>query len=221
MTRGKNLVEMLRFNSGMPHENVVHLEFGTRIFRYDPKKSWFTEVIVPNEGEATGREVRLVSDDEEIPVSGWVEVEASKKRRSLLPLGGVKLKIPRLENKKVKVSGRIPRLVKARALLPTSVRVDEPAESEPHVIEQTFETIEISSLPKPVAVKVIPTPATRKARLPRVETESLEPSKPLKGIRRRREQAPKVFETPSGTFPKAMLEGISVESDETGESQGE
>ncbi len=67
MTRGKNLVEMLKFGSGMPHENVVHLEFGKRIFRYDPKKSWFTEVTVPNEGDETKPEVRRVSDEEEIP----------------------------------------------------------------------------------------------------------------------------------------------------------
>ncbi len=49
---------------------------------------------------------------------GWVEVVPSKRRMQLLALGAMKLKIPRLENKKVKVRGMIPRLSKARALLP-------------------------------------------------------------------------------------------------------
>jgi hypothetical protein len=221
MTRGKNLVEMLKFCSGMPHESVVHLEFGKKIFRYDPKKSWFTEVTVLDEGEEIDREVRPVSDAEEIPVSGWVEVEPLRKKRSLIPLGPVKLKIPRLDNRKVRVGGRIPSLLKATALLPKTVTVQEPVESEPHVIEQSLEAIEITALPKHVPVKVIPTPATRRTRLPKAEMEPAEPSKPLKVIRRRREQAPKVFETPSGTFPKAMLEGISAESDESGELQTE
>jgi hypothetical protein len=221
MTRGKNLVEMLKFRSGMPHENVVHLEFGKRIFRYDPKKSCFTEVTVPNESDETKREIRLVSDEEEIPVSGWVEVEPLKKRQRLLPLGDVKLRISGLENKRVRVGGRIPKLAKAKVLLPKTLKDQEPVESEPHVTEQSLETIEIPSLPKPVVVKVIPTPATRKARLPRVQAEQAEPMKPLKVIRRRGEQAQKVFETPSGTVPKAMLEGVVVESDENGESQAE
>jgi hypothetical protein len=221
MTRGKNLVEMLRFSSGMPHENVVQLEFGKKIFRYDPKKSWFTEVTVPNEGETRERHVRMVSDDEEIPVSGWIEVEPQRKKRIALPLGSVKLRIPRLENKKVKVAGRIPRLGKAKALLPGILRVQEPVETEPHEAQESLDTIEISVLPKAVAVKVIPTPATRKARLPKPEAEPLEPSKPLKVIRRRREQAPKVFETSPGASPKAMLEGISVESDQNVDSQVE
>jgi hypothetical protein len=221
MARGKNLIEMLRFSSELPHENVVFLESGKKIFRYDPKKSWFTEVTFPDEGEEQTIGVRKVSADEEIPVSGWVELEPLRTKRRWLALGTVKLKVPRLENKKVKVGGRIPRLVNARALLPRALTVQAPVESEPPVVGQPFDTIEISALPKPVTVTVVPTPAARKARLPKVETESSEPSKPLKVIRRRREQAPKIFETPSGTFPKAMLEGISAGSDEENRSQTE
>jgi len=41
-----------------------------------------------------------------------------------------------------------------------------------------------------------------------------EPPKPLKVIRRRGEQAEKVFETPPKTFPQAMLEGIRYRPDE-------
>ena len=40
------------------------------------------------------------------------------------------------------------------------------------------------------------------------------PPKPLKVIRRRGEQAPKVFETPPRTVPLAMLEGIAPKPDE-------
>jgi hypothetical protein len=41
-----------------------------------------------------------------------------------------------------------------------------------------------------------------------------EPPKPLKVIRRRREQAPKVFETAPKNVPLAMLEGIASPTDE-------
>lgn len=51
---------------------------------------------------------------------------------------------------------------------------------------------------------------------PKVPDIAQEPPKPLKVIRRRREEAPKVFETPPRTVPIAMLEGISLESDEDG-----
>jgi len=42
--------------------------------------------------------------------------------------------------------------------------------------------------------------------------------RPLKVIRRRREEEPKVFETAAKLFPKAMLEGVKVTTDQNGEN---
>ncbi|MEJ2715824.1 MAG: hypothetical protein P8182_01595 [Deltaproteobacteria bacterium] len=43
------------------------------------------------------------------------------------------------------------------------------------------------------------------------------PPKPLKVIRRRRAEEPKVFETIPKAFPRAMLEGIKVTPTDKGE----
>lgn len=75
--------------------------------------------------------------------------------------------------------------------------------------------------PEEVEVKVVPTPRKRQTRVPKTEGEPPAPatSKPLKVIRRRAEQAPKVFETTTKRFPKAMLEGIKINLDEEREVQ--
>ncbi len=53
----------------------------------------------------------------------------------------------------------------------------------------------------------------KRHRSPKIELAT-QPAKPLKVIRRRREEAPIVFETASKDFPKAMLEGIKSDHEE-------
>lgn len=67
-----------------------------------------------------------------------------------------------------------------------------------------------------VVVKVLPTPRKRERKPPKSEVlQPVDPTpKPLKVIRRRREEEPKVFETQPKTLPDAMLEGSKVVSDE-------
>jgi len=221
MSRSKNVIEMLRLSSKMPHENIIHLDFGKKIFRYDPKKSWFTEVIVPDESDTMEREVRVVSDEGAIPVCGWTEVELSKKKRNLLQLGATKLTIPRLLNKKVKGGGRIPSLAKARALFPKNMESEEPTLPEVCVEEPVLDHIEQVVQTEPDSQKVAPRSAPRKARMTKPEPETAMEMKSLKVIRRRREQAPKVFETQTTVFPKAMLEGIELGVDEQGDTKHE
>lgn len=221
MTRGKSLVEMLRFSSDLPHGNRVRLESGQDIFRYDPDKSRSTKMIVRGEGDENDWQVSPASDAGEVPVSGWIEMELSPKKRGIVDLGRAGLKVSRLANKRVKGEGKIPRLTKARALFPRIMRIEEPAQVEPQPIQRPSQAGEIPTFPKPAAVKVVPTPVRRKPRMPKMETEPVAPSRPLKVIRRRGEQAPKVFETSAKIVPQAMLEGIAVEPDEKAESRHE
>jgi hypothetical protein len=217
MNRGKSLVEMLRFSSQAPHENKIRLESGLKIYRYDPKKSRFTEAIVPDEGDETNQEVFPVPEAGEAPVSGWTEMESTKKRRGVLVLGRAKLKVPRLDNKRIRVGGRIPRIAKARALCPKTITIEEPIQVAPQLTQQPVEVREIPAFSRTVAVKVVPTPVRRKPRTPKIETAPAALAKPLKVIRRRGEQAPKVFETSATIVPRAMLEGIAAEPDDKAE----
>jgi hypothetical protein len=52
--------------------------------------------------------------------------------------------------------------------------------------------------------------------LPKVDVQPAvsEPLKPLKVIRRRGEEAPKVFVTPPKSVPEAMMEGVGAASEE-------
>jgi len=85
--------------------------------------------------------------------------------------------------------------------------------------------VEAAPLPEPaqipasqVTIKVIPTPKKRHSRTPEIDVEPLVPQepKPLKVIRRRAAQEPKVFETEARLFPEAMLEGVKSLNEQEG-----
>ena len=72
-------------------------------------------------------------------------------------------------------------------------------------------------IPAHVAVKVIPTPRKRETKQPEAVVPpppELPTTRPLKVIRKRREEAPKVFETIATSVPQAMLVGITALRDE-------
>jgi hypothetical protein len=70
--------------------------------------------------------------------------------------------------------------------------------------------------PREVPVQVIPPRRKRERRAPKVEEAPAPPPtpKPLKVIRRRKEEAPKVFETPPKEFPEAILSGFHLRPDD-------
>ncbi len=106
---------------------------------------------------------------------------------------------------------------------PTKLAPIEPlptklAPIEPAPMELPSPEVPPMELPPHVQVKVIPTP---KKRAPRTVVLAEEPTappvtKPLKVIRKRKEEAPKVFETAPKPVPQAMLEGIKT-SEENGD----
>lgn len=66
--------------------------------------------------------------------------------------------------------------------------------------------------PREVPVQVIPPRRKRERRAPKVEEAAAPPPapKPLKVIRRRKEEAPKVFETPPKEFSSTILRGFHL-----------
>jgi hypothetical protein len=132
-----------------------------------------------------------------------------------------------LKNTRIKLRGKVSELIPSRIhkRLISAESKDLPTE-ELELTESSAEVADVVTEPQPmiievedskvkipeISVKVVPTPAKRR-RSAKVE---LAPklAQPLKVIRRRREEAPKVLETPPKDYPKSMLEGIKVGYDE-------
>jgi hypothetical protein len=123
----------------------------------------------------------------------------------------ISFKVQRLNDIKLKVTGNVPRLLSVK--LKPAAAVEEEAPAEAISVKPSAESAQIAQLPSQAVITVVPTPRKREIRPQRVEATPLEPAapKPLKVIRRRKEEAPKIFETPPKTVPKAMLEGIDLD----------
>jgi hypothetical protein len=109
---------------------------------------------------------------------------------------------------------------------PTVPVRDTEAESihpDPDSVEKSLAPSEEKEQTAEVVVTVVPTPRKRQTNSPRPEPESAVSSGPklVKVIRRRREQAPIVFETAKSSVPEAMLKGVKTDSEEDGESSRE
>jgi len=130
----------------------------------------------------------------------------------------VGFKVPLLNNRKVKVSGKIPRLSSLK--LKPAGAVSEQAEVPAVAAKPAPEPVRAVEAPPDVAAKVA-APRTEKGSRPKrakAVLSELAAPRPLKVIRRRKEEAPKVFETPPKIVPKAMLEGIDLEQDTDAEN---
>lgn len=199
MDRGKSLIEMLKFNSNIPHENVVDLKFEKRIYRYDPQISWFTAAVIPS-GETATAERCPLPEAAEVPISGWMQMplEKSKGTGRRLPFAGRGLTIPKLNSRTIRIEKTVYEFLNGLRSQRAGVGVPQEAPDqltaaeempEPTVAETPKEQSAVFNSP----VSPVPAPAKRKSRPPAPEKE-VKDSKPLKVIRRRKEQPPKIFE---------------------------
>ncbi len=245
MNRGKNLVEMIQLSSEVPYENAVLIPEGKKIYRYDPETQWFTERFVTG-GDSVESEPVPVEDEAMLPASGWVEVSPSSQKLTVASLqeGLSQHRVLLGEKKTVPSRTKVPRLpvlMQIRKEPPPEKKsaVDEPeiapqvgaAEIEPEPeptaapdlesgVEQVAELEpEPKSKAKEVKITFLPTPKKRQRKTsePDEEEETQPPSRPLKVIRRRKEEEPKVFETLPKTFPTVLLEGVKVSQTESSE----
>ncbi len=95
---------------------------------------------------------------------------------------------------------------------PVELAPIEPPRMEPPLVEIPRMELPSVEIPPHVQVQFIPTPKKRGPRSVSLAEEPTTPpvSKPLKIIRKRKEQEPKVFETAPKPVPQAMLEGIKT-----------
>jgi hypothetical protein len=215
MKRGNERLEMLRPRSGAPREKIVDPISGNKICTCD-----FSMPLFEDDVNSVGH-----MQDKNIFASTDTQL---KQRSKSIAIGKTthgafvavsNYKIPKLTNKKVKAEGRVPRILMLRAraaeIAEEADIVQTPVPIPPAPVEELLPPAPVEELPeKPVVVTVIPTPKKARARTRKIEEEAqpLPPVlKPLKVIRRRREETPKVFETAAKSLPRAMLEGIDIE----------
>jgi len=165
------------------------------------------KAVVPRPGK---EECARNSDKATNPLS--VQVEMHEAAEGIMRCRrAVSFKAPVLNKRMIKVVGKVPRLPSLRVKPVAAVREEEPVEAG--AIRRSPEPMPVVEPPTEALVTVVPTPRKREIRPQRAKPAPVEPAapKPLKVIRRRREEAPKIFETPPKTLPKAMLEGIDLE----------
>jgi len=126
-------------------------------------------------------------------------------------------RVSRLNDRKVTIAGKIARL--SLKLRPEGIVQSEDLVEE-IVTKPSPKRIPEEKIQHEATIRVVPSPRKRATKQPERETIPLQPAapKPLKVIRRRREEAPKIFETPPKTLPKAMLEGIDLNSESDSEN---
>ena len=218
MTRGKNIFSMTEFNVRMPHETVADPTLGNTDFRLDAGTSWLTEAESSPHKCSDCEASR--SDTHE--VNNQIEEQVLIKRKPTLPKIPANYRISALKNTKIKLQGKVSELLSSRMRERKSSNKPDELPSEEiefaEVVEQAVERVmrpdsaikkeDISVRIPEVTVQALPMP-TRKRRSAKVDIAP-KSAKPLKVIRRRREEAPKVFETAPKDYPKSMLEGIKV-----------
>jgi hypothetical protein len=138
-------------------------------------------------------------------------------RGSIKMLG---IKISGLAGRTVEVHATVPRLTAMRSDLSGARAAPEPATPPPPAEAPQMPVKKIET-PRSIEVKVIPSPKKRQPRMPKQEQAAPPVPVALKVIRRRREQAPKVFEKTVNSFPKGMLEGVDLQPEEWEENQAE
>ena len=215
MKSGKGLVEMLKFGREKPHENVIDVEQGKKIFRYDPQKEWFSETLVKY-GAAFEPESSPLPEDAEVPVKGWIELHEPNKR-VCLSVTAEKPKIPRLSSRKLRTHVTIPRIYPAVLLYLAKTEKGNLPADETFLIDAKA-PCKTSNRSVDVIIKVFPTPKRRGPKSFQGVNGLSGPAvpKPLKVIRRRGEQEPKIFETTARPLPRAMLDGIRFDHEAEG-----
>lgn len=223
MRRGKNLVGPSEFIGEMPREQIVDSANVNDRCTCDAGSELFPRSYMSRRPTAKDEEVRNDSAETDLQESTVTQQSVSRK--------ALKSKVPSLRKTKITLHGRISELFSGKLTTKSPAVSETPEISQLDIVETVDATTDIreekvisesasqqiAAEPKPAAIPItetviIPTPVKRR-RIPKTELAA-EPAKPLKIIRRRREEEPKVFETSRHGVPKSMLEGTTIGLDE-------
>jgi len=217
MKRANERLEMLRLGIGMPRERIVGPIAGNDVSRVDTQMSMITARVPPGPHIKENASSHATVDPGALPCAACETAAAGNVKH--VSLGALSnYKIPKLTNKKVRAEGRVPKILVLRSrsaeIVAEPELAQQPLPSPMPVVEEQARPAPIEESPAKHVVTVIPTPRKTRVRTPKLEEKEAAPipaPKPLKVIRRRREETPKVFETVAKSLPRAMLEGINIE----------
>jgi hypothetical protein len=215
------LLEIVKISGDNSYERINHLSARQKVYSSDSDLQWFSELLGQQRGLSIAKIISMSASAEQL-ASMSLEVEApgglydpDRLRRK-----STRVRIPLLTGIRVRLPGKIPEV---KAVEEVSGKVVE--EAAPHVAQEI-----VKEAPKPrrsvkkstaVTQEVIPEreekPVGPAERALQADDHLVPPPKPLKVIRRRRAEEPKIFETVPKSFPRAMLEGIKLTPEEKGE----
>jgi hypothetical protein len=230
MRRGKNLVGPSEFIGEMPREQIVDTANVNARCSCDAGSEFFPRSYMSRRPTAKDEEVRNDPAETDLQESTVAQQESTVTQQPV-SRKALKSKVPSLRKTKITLHGRISELFFGKLTTKSPAVSETPEISQLDIVEAVDETTDIreekaisksasqqiAAEPKPAAIPItetviIPTPVKRR-RIPKTELAA-EPAKPLKIIRRRREEEPKVFETSRHGVPKSMLEGTTIGLDE-------
>ncbi len=189
-----------------------------------------TPVVIP---KLTGSRTRIDAKLPRIGRQGTASVAIPAVEFELIPIPEPEEFVPAIPAKTLRKPAKAPKVqaktvdeepvkkrrrTKPKPVEPvTAVPVEEPQIPATRLMPAQPDTPEV---PADVKIQVVPTPRKRQPRIPEPPLESVVSAtpKPIKVIRRRAEEAPKIFETAPKTVPKAMLEGVKLLLEEEGEN---
>lgn len=230
MKHAKIPSETVKFGDPVRVHGRVELGSGAALQGSERQQGWLARgvdpVAVPSFSHpGVIRESRARTTPKALAVPESVKEDAKPMRAADV----LRQPIPTLTRTKLKLSGRVPRILPVRVVAESrfngEAHIDVPANAPvcpeqlgPPPLQSCIEPYlepprkVVPEIPPHVEVQVIPTPKKRAPRYTSAAEESPEPpvTKPLKVIRKRKAEAPKIFETVPKAMPQAMLEGIET-----------
>jgi len=215
MKHGRVDVELVKLRNEIADCDVVHVRAARKRGAHPENDVKSEQNVVSDRGTDAEFVSPFLSSGEFIPEICWKSVprlgKLGKKWSRFMVT-----RLPDLGRWTVRIGGRETYEIHVEIFVPSSPdkrlvpisESEEPAASRQPEEEQR--AAEKGSKIAPRKPKRSSRPVKREATPPDIS----EPPKPLKVIRRRGEQAQKVFETPPMMIPQAMLEGIQYQPDD-------
>lgn len=223
MSWDTDLMEVLKTSSENAYERIIHLSAQQKVYSDDSDLQWFSELLEQHGGISVAKIISALASAEKLAsMSLQVKELAGLTDSDRLPRKLTRVRIPLLTGIRVMLPGKTPDVHDVEE---ESVKVVEeaapPVAQEP--VRQAPKTRRSVKKSPEVTQKVIPPPEEKPKPVepaksaPETRDPLVPPPKPLKVIRRRRAEEPKIFETAPKSFPRAMLEGIKLTPEEKGE----
>ncbi len=185
----------------------------------DPLRQWCTQVLTHDKSAESSSSFQPRGIVSGFPLLGGTRRQVASLLLSGYPVKSASGPIPRLDRITIHMAGTFSLIDGTGPREQATERYEPGPGPEPAVTPAPL--VGKARSPPRALVKVLPTREKRTRKRPEMEVAPVIAAvpKPLKVIRRRKQEEPKVFETAPRTVPRAMLEGINESTDAETEGQ--